>query len=274
MEQLSPTPPSKPNQYLALPPEQVETLFMFPVKSKFPPTANGKEPKSSKIPSAIPEISPSPRCHMTPLQISRVKCCASLDKAFVHNTPYPIVSMDWFLDFILCRNTGTCSSVSSSHIAAGIATPEIEDISSRDEAIMDIPFTQLKRNSPADSMLPRQSSLMPSSRMDTVKEIQDELAESEQSMDYQLGLVPHVLLTFVICLAVAIPAICVQRIEFIFQIMGCTIIPVQCTILPTLFVVSLVPSKQKRPTKVIAVLLSLMFIVAFVLQIVCEYVNI
>jgi len=72
-----------------------------------------------------------------------------------------------------------------------------------------------------------------------------------------LGTVAHIMFTLFICVVLAAPAVFVDEIAVVFRLLGCTSNPISGYILPTVFVLNLVPSNEARKMKVIAVSMSL-----------------
>merc|ERR1719499_2808257 len=80
------------------------------------------------------------------------------------------------------------------------------------------------------------------------------------SMEYEsesvLAVISHVTYTLLICVVLAGPAIFVNRIDDVFRLLGSTTNPMSGYLLPTVFVLSLVPPKQHTPLKIIALIMS------------------
>jgi len=71
----------------------------------------------------------------------------------------------------------------------------------------------------------------------------------------------HVVFSLFITAVLSVPAMYIQNIGDVFKIMGCTSNPVTGYILPTVFVLALVPKNQQKPVKVVAVIMSVMVFV-------------
>merc|ERR1719266_1508762 len=88
-------------------------------------------------------------------------------------------------------------------------------------------------------------------------ETEDNSQAKSDKLPSEFGRVNHVVVSIIICVVLAAPAIFVDQIDDVFRVLGCTSNPVSGYILPTCFVLVLVPSNERKGMKIIAVLMSL-----------------
>merc|ERR1711879_1032545 len=106
-------------------------------------------------------------------------------------------------------------------------------------------------------------SILESESEDELMETYSPLANGEDSNEpiQRLSTLKHVIISCVICIVLAVPAMFVDDIDVVFGLLGCTTNPISGYILPTCFVLLLVPSNEQKRMKVTAVMMSVVIAV-------------
>merc|ERR1719361_144135 len=82
-------------------------------------------------------------------------------------------------------------------------------------------------------------------------------SDGEQVDELKLGTLWHVIVSCIICVILVAPAIAFTSLDDVITMLGSTCNPMSGYILPTIFVLALVPKEEQRKMKILAVFMSL-----------------
>jgi len=82
-------------------------------------------------------------------------------------------------------------------------------------------------------------------------------SDDEEVDDLKLGTLWHVIVSCIICVILVAPAIAFKSLDGVITMLGSTCNPTSGYILPTIFVLALIPKMEQRKMKILAVFMSL-----------------
>jgi len=187
---------------------------------------------------------------LTPRQISRQRSAAKMRDNALSNTPVATLTSP----VKSARHRPTVRRVRSKgkemRRFMKVNSPSVSELSRcRSDSVDSELFQQ-------DIEMGHVQSHDPLRTINSQEEITNTSSDDEDEMSWK-ELTIHILFSVFICCVLAIPACVVKEISVIFRFCGATSNPITGYILPTVFVVSLVPSHQQKPMKIVAVLMSI-----------------